>query len=61
MKKIIFLSLLVCIFGFLGADVEIKFNEKLATEIIKIEFVDQVEYFNIFELNKALKSKIYDF
>lgn len=58
MKKIIFLSLLVCIFGFLGADVEIKFNENLASEIIKTEFVDNVEYFNIFELNKALKSKI---
>lgn len=57
-KGIIFL--LIMITCYLGADIEVLYTGKLSPEIIAVQLIDGQEYFQVYELNKALKAQIRD-
>ncbi|MCK4695916.1 MAG: N-acetylmuramoyl-L-alanine amidase, partial [Candidatus Cloacimonetes bacterium] len=51
---IILLFLLVNLY----TSVKVEYNSQLSSEIINTEYINGIEYFNVFELNKALKAQI---
>jgi len=54
----IFTLILLCVLSNIFADVTVEYNSTLEPEVIKTFEIDNVEYFNVFELNKTLKAKI---
>ncbi|MCD4796086.1 MAG: N-acetylmuramoyl-L-alanine amidase [Candidatus Cloacimonetes bacterium] len=58
MKKVFFVLIVIVFLIELKASVTVEYKTRLASEIIKTEFVEGIEYFNVYELNKAFKAQI---
>jgi len=56
--KKLFLLLLLVIVSSVSADVIVEYNSSLAPEIIKTSKIDNIDYFNVYELNKTFKASI---
>ncbi|MDP8267856.1 MAG: N-acetylmuramoyl-L-alanine amidase [Candidatus Tenebribacter davisii] len=59
MKKI-FILISLFVFSLIQADITVDYNSSMAPEIITTTEIDSIEYFNVFELNKAFKAAISD-
>ncbi len=58
MKQIGFLIIILFFSLNLSASITVEYKSKLAPEVINTEMINEVEYFNVFELNKTFKAKI---
>ncbi|MCK4696399.1 MAG: hypothetical protein KAT74_11575, partial [Candidatus Cloacimonetes bacterium] len=58
MKQIGFLIIILFFSLNLSASITVEYKSKLAPEIINTEMINEIEYFNVFELNKTFKAKI---
>ena len=58
MKQIGFLVIIIFFSLNLSASITVEYKSKLAPEIINTEMINEIEYFNVFELNKTFKAKI---
>lgn len=58
MKKLVIFYLISLIYSGLSGAVKVEFTAGLASEFVQTEVIENVEYFNIFELNKVFKANV---
>lgn len=60
MKKTALIFMLIIVNSVMYSAIKVEFRSGLAPEFVQTEMIDNIEYFNIFELNKVFKANVYE-
>jgi N-acetylmuramoyl-L-alanine amidase len=58
LKRIFLIIILLTIASFMFGAIKVEFKSGLASEFVQTELIENIEYFNIFELNKVFKANV---